>query len=704
MIGQMHSSVSDYDRRILCRVPANPSVGRGIDMTPQVFSSAVAEQYAAMIVRYWRELEHCNRLDLSKPLDIVDLCPGREPSGGLLMNAIRRRAGHSCKAEIRYLPFRIDQVIEPDVLGRRDYALSGGMASGHLMLQTGRDESALSMYMAENPLVVVAHDAWAQMQQELYAIHYGRLFRANFELLARETQEADDKLWESVGDECWDQLLHRLLSHYRVELNSSPLIYPSGALLALASFRRSAPHGSMVLSFVEGSNSDVMVRLSSFAGVTAAIRNAERLPVNLQLLASWARAQGDESDEVTLSGQRVLQVLLTGGCADKHLLKAVMRCVDPSLFESTQHLAEVIQYLGPKASLDSRLCLLQLSKFDPSVFLSGVADTLKVLSQSPCIDRRRWRQAIEIVWNNHILYPVDATLYQWVAQAAMHCGHWGLTRRVLRHGLALHGDNAADLANLAWCEARTGHLGKGMELVTLALAIEPEHALSREVCRRLGERLALRDMFWKVELRDATLPISLEPLDPTHAEALCHQYRDSQIAVMTGLPAMSGVDQVREWIRESDQEPGRVNYAVMHDDWGFVGFINLAVSQHAAFFCFWTGVDFQGQGFATMAGRLAFRRAEECGVPLMLTSAYKDNHRSIRALKRLGFREIAVRACPPDHERIFFSLFDTSIGHIDCVRELVSYYRREKLAMEFELPDDFDLPIDGGAQMAGRSS
>jgi RimJ/RimL family protein N-acetyltransferase len=185
-------------------------------------------------------------------------------------------------------------------------------------------------------------------------------------------------------------------------------------------------------------------------------------------------------------------------------------------------------------------------------------------------------------------------------------------------------------------------------------------------------------------LAHPSLPLTLEPLDDSHAEAYWRQYRDPQIAIMTGLPALNTLDEVRSWIQSQPNEPGRVNFAVMHTDWGFVGFINLAVSAHAAFFCFWTGVDFQGSGFATAAGRLACTYAAQLGVPVMLTSAYKDNHRSIRALNRIGFTPLSIRALPPDQDRIFFSLIDATAGQVDSERELVDYYAREKLPLQFE--------------------
>jgi RimJ/RimL family protein N-acetyltransferase len=121
----------------------------------------------------------------------------------------------------------------------------------------------------------------------------------------------------------------------------------------------------------------------------------------------------------------------------------------------------------------------------------------------------------------------------------------------------------------------------------------------------------------------------------------------------------------------------------MHSDEGFVGYINLAISGHAAFFCFWTGVDFQGRGWATIAGKLVCDFAEKTGITVLLTSAYTDNQRSIRALGRIGFYEIPIRAMPPDHERIFYFLKSPLSANFDIVSELKNYYIREKISLEF---------------------
>lgn len=152
---------------------------------------------------------------------------------------------------------------------------------------------------------------------------------------------------------------------------------------------------------------------------------------------------------------------------------------------------------------------------------------------------------------------------------------------------------------------------------------------------------------------------------------------------MTGLPGLTTLEEVKKWITEQETDPNRINYAIMHADYGFVGYINLAVSEHASYFCFWTGVDFQGHGIATAAGRLACQYASKLGVNVMLTSAYSDNARSIRALKRIGFSELKIRALPPDQDRIFYSMIANDDSNIDSAAELVNYYIREKLPLHF---------------------
>src|SRR5690606_14753406 len=147
-------------------------------------------------------------------------------------------------------------------------------------------------------------------------------------------------------------------------------------------------------------------------------------------------------------------------------------------------------------------------------------------------------------------------------------------------------------------------MAQAQVLTAQALACDPRHAQAGEMARRLQARARRLDENWRRCLPHPRLPLVLEPLDIEHAESLLRQYRDPQIATMTGLPSMSDLGAVRAWIGDMSEQPDRHCYVAMHEDHGLVGYLSLHVSVSAANFCFWTGVDHQQRGFAREAGPL----------------------------------------------------------------------------------------------------
>jgi RimJ/RimL family protein N-acetyltransferase len=659
-----------------------------LPLDPGVFGPAVADQLAALIVRHWREAIRCGEFDASHPFDVIDLCPGVGHSGTMLCAAISRRIAGMSGLHFRYLP--VCPVVQPIDLALREHDSARVEVCPLLWdVEVPASEPRLhgksDRYRSRNPVVMLAHDAWERFPQQLYAVHYGKLLRARLALIGEDdSKKPKEDLWTSAEPDEWGNELAPILQRYLQEFNSSPIAFSLTGIAVIDSIVSASGGRALVISMGDGHSHELKLRLTSFSEVISAFRKTGRLPVNFQLMAEWMRARGGAVVDVAMSSGEILQLLLISRSSAPERIQAIARCIEPALFAASHHLVEACRSLGASVSLATRLNLLQMSRYDPIVFAAEDRQILAALIKGDDADRDAWRNALEKVWDNHRMYPAENGLHRRIAAVAMHCNHWGFARRVLQYGMQTSEINAEDLANLAWCEVRTGHLKLGKQLISEALAQDASSTLAQEVNRRISERLQARDGAWLVELQHESLPIVLEPLDQGHADAYWRQYRDPQIAVMTGLPALKTVDEVRNWIVSQDKEPGRVNFAVMHSDWGFVGFINLAVSEHAAFFCFWTGVDFQGSGFATAAGRLACAYAATQGVPIMLTSAFKDNHRSIRALDRIGFRKMKIRACPPDQDRIFFSLLDPSTGEIDCDQELVDYYAREKLPMQFE--------------------
>ncbi len=655
---------------------------------PAAFGTAVAAEVAQLVVAYWRDgLAHAD-IHPERPIDVIDLAPGNGCNGHQLIRALQTATRHIGGMHFRYLP-----VVPGDAwMSRASSApeMQAYRQQGLLLHLMGSPEMPTQLradgrsYECDNPVVILAHDGWARLPQRLLAVHYGKLLEADLELIRDQqagTCERPD--WRPAEAGLQAGPFASVFARYLEEFNSAPICYPEGAIDAVRRWRRVARHGYLMLATSTGMASELRMRLHTFPDLVSTYREQGRLPVHYGLLAYWARLHDAATIEQDLPGGQAMQLMMEATEGAHERLAALADGFDASIYSRQSLMAEAMRTVGGEDKLEHLRQLLRLSGHDP-VLLAAMGRELALgFSRAMDFDRAAWRKTLDDVWSNFLPELATISLHDRLANAAMHCGHWPLAREALLRGMRHHGSSATDLANLAWCEMRTGQLAAGLSRAREALASDPGNALAQQVMTRMQERLSQRDNAWLVELRDEHLPLTLEPLDLSHADAYFVQYRDPQIAIMTGLPQLKSVEETRQWIKAAPDERGRVSFAVMHRDHGFVAYVNLAVSGHASFFCFWTGVDFQGQGFATAASRLVFRHAAAMGVPLMLTSAYKDNRRSIRALERLGFVRIPSQALPPDQDRVFFVLADPAAGEFDAHQELVDYYRRENLPLKF---------------------
>jgi RimJ/RimL family protein N-acetyltransferase len=546
-----------------------------------------------------------------------------------------------------------------------------------------------AIWDAKNPVVILTHGLWSQLPQRLLAVHYGKLMEANLNFLLDDSLQNDSKvpIWNNFDNEIWPKKLLHLMEQYIVQLNSVPLTYPFYLMEFLVALTALPSKAFLILSAAYGHSSVQSLRMGSFQDIISRLKKTKidnRLPVNFHFLKHYFSELNVNTNEVEMQNNLVLQMGLHGHADADSRLSMLSESVNTAMFEHTPALIKAMSLIGSKETLDSRLALIKLSQYDPDVFSAGHAGLLLELQKNSQFDRAGWRKAFECIWKNHIPGAIASEIYRKLATAAMYCAHWSFARMVLKKGMQVYGRNTTDLVHLAWCDARTGNLKNSHIHIEKLIQEDPSNNLANEVLQRILIRLSSWDDRWRISYKKNEKYISLEPLDSSHAEALFLQYRDPQIAVMTGLPMLSSIDKVRSWIEEQNTEKGRINFAIMHIDLGFVGYINLSISEHAAYFCFWTGVDFQGNGFATIASRLAFDIAKKNGITLLLTSAYADNARSIRALLKLGFEKISVRALPPEQDRIFYFLTpDKSANFANMVDEILGYYSRENLPLQF---------------------
>jgi len=185
------------------------------------------------------------------------------------------------------------------------------------------------------------------------------------------------------------------------------------------------------------------------------------------------------------------------------------------------------------------------------------------------------------------------------------------------------------------------------------------------------------------KLKISQLSVALEPLTIAHAEAFFEQYRDPSIGKLTNLPPLTSTNEVRDWIAEETSIANSYNYAVLLPKEGFIGFVNLTVSEHAAFFGIWLGTKHQGKGLGTGIGQFVCQQSLELGLRVVLTSAFFTNPASISILKKIGFETLSVRADSPHDDRVFFIMTNDPNIQLNGNFELIDYYRREKLPLRF---------------------
>jgi RimJ/RimL family protein N-acetyltransferase len=185
------------------------------------------------------------------------------------------------------------------------------------------------------------------------------------------------------------------------------------------------------------------------------------------------------------------------------------------------------------------------------------------------------------------------------------------------------------------------------------------------------------------KLKISQLSLELEPLTAEHAKAFFEQYRDPSIRKLTNLPALTSINEVQDWIAEETSTANSYNYAVLLPKEGFVGFVNLTVSEHTAFFGIWLGTQYQGKGLGTEIGQFVCQQALDLGLTAVLTSAFLTNPVSISMLRKIGFGILSVRADTPHDDRVFFIMTNDPSIQLNGNFELIDYYQREQLPFTF---------------------
>lgn len=527
------------------------------------------------------------------------------------------------------------------------------------------------------PVLVIGNELVSTPPNRLLAAHYGKLLECRWNGNA-PTDRRWSIDWPPIEVAMLPKGMRAVLSDCVKYLNSAPIPYPEQLLSRLVPLvdRHTGPLGIYLTG--KGFVDLKALRLAPFPELLDSMQHGRSVLLNFYLLSQWLRQCGAATAIETRADGSQSMIAVARTAESPHLLLSKCRA---ELQEETQLSPDAwclaMRALRVGTSMSVRLALLRASGNSPEVFASVAPLIVHGLAAMSQQERAPWAHCLAKVWQQWSL-STDRRILSYLGQAAMLCHQWGVAAEIW----SLMLEQVSDHRGVCWrqlghCYARSGRYEAAVDALQAALRENDEEA------RSLIQALMTRRQRWPRRwVQQTGVPLSLEPLDTCHAEAFLYQFRDPQISVMTGLPQMTSRRAIGNWMLRIQDDPSRTEWAVMHPWHGFIGHVSLATSEDVAFFCFWMGVDFQGEGYGPLAGQLALQYAFDVGIRTVITSVYADNERSISALHDLGFKALALHAANPDHLRRFFARALSTEKEIspDIV---VNYYRREKIPIRF---------------------
>jgi len=617
----------------------------------------LAQACADALLMYWQSGLDSGRVDPAQPLYIVDLAPAQGRFAWLLLKALQdRRRGRQRDLRICLLACCGSSDAGAALLAHshlRHFAEQGWLDAATLDMRHGGSLSLLQhdtrLLHADNPLVLLGLGFFQTLPSGLFGVQYGKLFEGQ---LAVGAGQALSYQWTPTGENATP-----LLDYYRHRLHSAAILLPGLALDLLHCLQHIAGGDYLLLACDPGVCDEQAIKLGTLMPPAHWNEASAALPVNFHALSLSQSGQGASVRNLLAGDGMVLHLAWrdAAGSVDEHGFGRVcagLEAAHPGHGAAMRQLAAT----GVKgAGSAGWLALLRQSGHDPAV--------LKLLCGAfseapPALDdgaRRAWQNALAASWNNFMPLQACDDFHVDCAQLAMQLGYWGLAQDCLHAGLERYGEDAHDLYLLAWCEAATGASAEALVRVQAVLALDPSHEGAQTLQARLADKLERwRDCSWYHAPHAADAELCLEPLGPEHAPEMLYQYRDDQIGIMTRLPELRDLVETQAWMAEQAQEPGRTSYAVMHACWGLVGVVSSHCDGAAGYFYYWIGCDFQQRGYGQRAARLLFRQAAAHGVTEIYTSVHQVNRHSRHVLRKLGGRQLPLRAEAPDDEQDFY--------------------------------------------------
>lgn len=673
----------------------------------------MADAYADIVLAYWEDAIVSGQLDIDLPTYFLELGSGSGAFSYHLLNALNSKLEQSAIAGLKWTLLASDisqknlNFIQghPDLIpfiqeGKLDTVLFDAELDSKLHLQNQN----IIIDQTQNPLCVVANSVFDGLTQELFYIHYGKLFEGKVAVnhLVPETDELADKNefeqrlyqlqnpfenvvlsydWQASSIE---KVLKgysmgakhvELIPDYVHRLDSTPLLMPSGALHCVDQLRTLSDNKLLLLTADKGPFDERDLRMQCPPQLDK--HGSFSLPVNFHMLERHCQQVGGLN---YLSSHRddglVFSVSLFNdqhqyyGNTESWIHKRLNHFSPDDSFT----LRQILKRVKNDLSSEEMLSYLRLSQYDVQVLDIILPVLLKSPLQLSVPEREAWCEALNHVWKN--VYPLGTDFEKLFDFGVLliELAHWSLAKAVFQMIDYFEIDNASVKYNQALIELHLGQKNNAHQLLTQSLRFDSSSEQTKKLFEMVDGELEINSRlpWYQNNLAEDELLI-LEPLSKTHTNAFFHQYRDPHIGVLTRLPNFEALSDLETWIEEERETQDKATFAVMHKTQGFAGVVSMRLYEDKAYFYFWIGADFQNQGLGQRAANLVFKQAENLNIKKIFTSAYVDNARSRYSLNKLGFEQLDINAEAPDEELLFYLRANEGccrVGDIAAANEL----------------------------------
>lgn len=541
------------------------------------------------------------------------------------------------------------------------------------------------------PPVILAVNHLGSMEQDLFYVHYGKLYEAYLTM----TQLSDD-LNEEVDN---SRLLFRnhsinvewklvdvsqiatelgplstILDRYIHKLDSSALLFPRGALLRITQLRKDFSQGFLLLAQDYGVSSNANIRMHTVEMLFE--YEQQLLPLNGGILRCYCLLNdGDYFDFWGEAYSTSNAVMLAEGKFHDYpsttcTLGKIKNDFNCYLWAKIK---EGLAESGTNLSAEQTLAYFSLSHWDYGlldIVMPAIAEQIAYFSP---MERFNWIGSLEKMLE--IYFPEERQPdYAFdIGFIATKLHAWQLAIKAYQESLHYCGDELICLTNLGFCYWQVGDTCKARSYLLRAISLDGPTLRAQSLLEEVTawETYCLQRSWYFPEF-SVDNEMILQPLGLHHTEEFFYQYRDSSIGELVRLPEFEQSDDVSKWIM-SQQENDHSVFCITHKRYGFIGSIAMIRSAKSAFFYFWIGADYQGQGFAQRAGRLLLRQAIELwNVERVFTSTYQCNYRSRQALLNMGFISLPFLACEPDNDMCFWKY---EYKDLDKKTEACSYHK-----------------------------